>query len=218
MHELQVAGETVSLSANHALYLRQHSTLVVADVHWGKAATFRAKGVPLPAGVTGTDLERLTAAVHETGAERLVIIGDLLHSRAGRHERTLSAIQAWRSEHSFLHIVLVRGNHDAHAGDPPASFNIECIDGPLIVGAFACQHHPEVHPSHYVLAGHLHPHVHLRGRGRQAVRLPCFAFCERGALLPAFTSFTGGGAYKPSVGDRIFAIVDGEIIPAASRP
>lgn len=216
MFDLEVAGETVQLSAHRALYLTGFSTLVVADLHWGKAATFRAKGVPLPPGVTNSDLERLSAVLHETSATRLVIVGDLLHARAGRHERTLRAVSEWRDAHASLEVVLVRGNHDAHAGDPPAALNIECVDGPLIVGPFACQHHPTAHASHYVLSGHLHPHVNLRGRGRQSLRLPCFAFCERGAILPAFTSFTGGGAYTPGDGDRVFAIVEDEIIQTTS--
>ncbi|MEO7998698.1 MAG: DEAD/DEAH box helicase, partial [Gemmatimonadaceae bacterium] len=114
-------------------------------------------------------------------------------------------------------MTLVRGNHDTHAGDPPSSLNIECLDGPLVIGPFACQHHPTAHESHYVLAGHLHPHVHFRGRGKQSVRLPCFVFCERGAILPAFTSFTGGGAYSAGAGDRIFAIVADEIVEASVR-
>lgn len=217
MHELEVAGESVQLHANRSMFLPQHSTLIVADLHWGKAATFRAKGVPLPPGVTASDLERLTSALVESGATRLVVVGDLLHARAGRHERTLSAIAAWRAAHTELAITLVRGNHDAHAGDPPASLNIECVDGPLLVGPFACQHHPTAHASHYVLAGHLHPHVNFRGRGKQGVRLPCFVFCERGAILPAFTAFTGGGAYTPGTNDRIFAIVGDEIIEAPIR-
>lgn len=216
MFDLEVAGETVQLSAHRALFLPRFSTLVVADLHWGKAATFRAKGVPLPPGVTASDLERLSVVLEETSAARLVIVGDLLHARAGRHARTLHAIAGWRAAHESLDMVLVRGNHDTHAGDPPAALNIECVDGPLIVGPFACQHHPTAHASHYVLAGHLHPHVHLRGRGRQSLRLPCFAFCERGAILPAFTSFTGGGAYTPGEGDRLFAIVEDEIIQTSA--
>lgn len=217
MHELEVAGEVVQLSASRALFLPTHDTLIVADLHWGKAATFRASGVPLPPGVTGSDLERLSEVLAETRASRLVVVGDLLHARAGRHERTLNAIANWRSAHLDLSMTLVRGNHDTHAGDPPSSLNIECVDGPLLIGPFACQHHPTAHESHYVLAGHLHPHVNFRGRGKQGVRLPCFVFCERGAILPAFTSFTGGGAYTPGADDRIFAIVADEIVEASVR-
>lgn len=217
MLELEVLGEQIFLSPHRALFIPAYSTLVIADLHWGKSAAFRARGVPLPPGVTNSDLEQLSRAIGDTSAKRVVIIGDLLHAREGRHTRTLDAIARWRSEHAQLDMVLVRGNHDSRAGDPPDELDIECIDGPLIVGPFACQHHPIAHESHYVLAGHLHPHVRLRGRGRQGIRLPCFAFRKGMAILPAFTSFTGGGAYTPIEGDRIFAIADGEIIQAGLR-
>lgn len=214
MYELEIAGERVRLSPLRVLYLPAHDTLVVADLHWGKAATFRAQGVPLPPGTTRSDLERLSTALSEFHASRLIVIGDMLHARAGRHERTLQAVADWRVAHSQLEMVLVRGNHDAHAGDPPAALNIRCVDGPLLVGAFACAHHPAIHASHYVLAGHLHPHVQLRGRGRQSLRLPCFVFRERDAVLPAFTAFTGTGAYEALHGDRVFAVAGDEIVPA----
>lgn len=216
MYELEIAGERVLLSALRALYLPAHDTLVVADLHWGKAATFRAKGVPLPPGTTRSDLERLSAALIEFGAGRMIVLGDLLHARAGRHERTLQTVADWRVAHTQLEIVLVRGNHDAHAGDPPAALNIRCVSGPLLVGAFACAHHPALHASHYLLAGHLHPHVQLRGRGRQSLRLPCFVFRERDAVLPAFTEFTGTGAYEAVHGDRVLAVAGDEIVPASA--
>ena len=38
---------------------------------------------------------------------------------------------------------LVRGNHDSHAGDPPASLAIEMVDEPLGIGPFAACHHPQ---------------------------------------------------------------------------
>jgi DNA ligase-associated metallophosphoesterase len=212
MLALEVVGESVRLSANRALHLPEHSAVIVADLHWGKSATFRANGMLVPPGVTAHDLERLTQVLSDTAAERLIVVGDMLHAKVGRHERTLKAIATWRAQHASLAMVLVRGNHDERAGDPPAEWKIECVDGPLLVGGFACQHHPGVHDTHYVLAGHLHPHALLRGRGRQGLRLPCFAFGARGAVLPAFTSFTGSGAYIPDASDKLFVIADGEVL------
>ncbi|MDQ6613050.1 MAG: ligase-associated DNA damage response endonuclease PdeM [Gemmatimonadota bacterium] len=212
MHAFEVAGESVELLSHRALFIPRYSTLVVADLHWGKSATFRARGVPLPAGVTQHDLDRLTEVLRKTAARRLIIVGDLLHAKAGRTAGTFQTIEHWREYHRELEVVLVRGNHDTRAGDPPAEWNILCVDGPLLVGGFALQHHPGQHDTHYVLAGHLHPHATVRGPARQALRLPCFAFGKRGAILPAFTSFTGGGAYEPVVGDRLFVIADGDVI------
>lgn len=214
VHAFEVAGEPVVLLSHRALFMPRCSTLVVADLHWGKAATFRARGIPLPAGVTQHDLDRLTAVLRETAAERLIIVGDLLHAKAGRSVATFQTIALWRESHRELDVVLVRGNHDTHAGDPPPEWNIRCVNGPLLVGGFALQHHPGEHSTHYVIAGHLHPHATVRGPARQVLKLPCFAFGERGAILPAFTSFTGGGAYEPALGDRLFVIADGDVIAA----
>ena len=56
---LTIAGEDVQLLPERALYWPRACTLVVADVHWGKAATFRAAGIPIPSGTTTEDLARL---------------------------------------------------------------------------------------------------------------------------------------------------------------
>jgi uncharacterized protein len=106
----------------------------------------------------------------------------------------------------------VRGNHDYRAGDPPASLNIQCVDAPLHVGPFALHHHPTTDPSGYVLAGHVHPVVQLRGRARQKVTLPCFAFGEHGGLLPAFGEFTGGAIVDQRDYSRTFVIADESVI------
>ena len=56
--------------------------------------------------------------------------------------RTLRAIDEWRAAHSSIEMLLVRGNHDTRAGDPPESLQIACVDGPALEGPFALAHHP----------------------------------------------------------------------------
>jgi uncharacterized protein len=208
-----VAGEHVVMLPERALWLPAHDTLCVADLHWGKAAAFRAAHVPVPMGTTSSDLARLSSALEVTGATHLVVLGDLLHARAGRHEETLRTIALWREVHTALRITLVRGNHDQHAGDPPASLAIQCSDEPLRLGAFVGVHEPIAHSDGYVLAGHLHPSVTIRGRGRQSLRLPCFVFGDVVGVLPAFSSFTGGGMYEQAPGDRLFGIAADTVVP-----
>ena len=209
---LTVAGEPVVLLADRALWLPGRGTVVVADLHWGKAAAFRAAFVPIPSGTTAGDLTRLTRVVHDTAATTLVVLGDLLHARAGRHADTIATIAAWRDAHRALDIVLVRGNHDAHAGDPPDSLRITCVNAPYPIGPFIGVHEPEEHANGYVLSGHLHPCVSVRGRGRQRATLAAFVFGPRVGVLPAFSSFTGTGMYEPAPEDRLFVIADGDVI------
>ena len=92
----------------------------MADAHIGKAVSFRRLGVPVPRGTTTQTLQRLSDAVAASGARRVVFLGDLLHSARAHAPATLDAFAQWRAAACRLELVLVRGNHDDRAGDPPA--------------------------------------------------------------------------------------------------
>lgn len=215
-HRITLAGIDVELLPDRGLFLPAARALIVADVHWGKAAAFRAHGVPVPHGTTQAGLDRLDAVLARTGATHLYVLGDLLHARAGMVPKTRAALEAWRDTRRDLHITLVRGNHDHHAGDPPASLDITCVDAPLHVGPFALHHHPVRDDSGYVLAGHVHPVVRAYGRGRDRVTLPCFAFGPDGGLLPAFGEFTGSAVIHAADYTRVFVIADDVVLPLPS--
>lgn len=213
---LELAGERVTLLAERALWWPARRTLVVADVHLGKGATFRAAGIPIPRGSTTDDLARLDRALTRTGAEALVILGDLFHARVGREAPgTLAQVGGWRTHWPELDVLLVRGNHDIGAGDPPAELGVRCVDEPWDASPFVFRHHPESAGSAYVLAGHVHPAVRLGGHGGLRERLPAFVFGTRIGLLPAFGSFTGGGAVAPEPDDRIYVVADDEVLGPA---
>ena len=208
---LTIAGETVYLLPQRALYWPGRETLFFADPHFGKAATFRAGGIPVPGGTTGANLDRLDAALAMTGATRLVCLGDLLHARAGRVARTVAEVAAWRARHADLDWLLVRGNHDRHAGDPPPSWAIISVDEPFVEAPFVWRHIPESDPAGYTLAGHRHPAVRL-GRGSLSETLPCFYFGEEVAILPAFGEFTGTSLVDPRPGERLFVLAGEEVL------
>jgi len=48
--EIIFGTESLILLADRALHWPKRKTLVLADVHLGKDATFRAAGLPVPAG------------------------------------------------------------------------------------------------------------------------------------------------------------------------
>jgi uncharacterized protein len=209
----EVAGEPVWLLPERAVFWPHGGTLVTADLHWGKAATFRSAGIPIPGGATGDDLARLDAALERTEARRLVVLGDLFHARAGRiASRTLTELREWRARRSALEILLVRGNHDRHAGDPPADLRINCVNDPAFVPPFVLRHQSASTAGGYTLAGHVHPGVVLVGPGRQRERLACFLFGRDVAILPAFGSFTGLGIVEPGPADRLFVIAGDEVV------
>ncbi|BBH47722.1 ligase-associated DNA damage response endonuclease PdeM [Pseudomonas sp. KU43P] len=204
-------GETLWLLPGKAIYWPARQALLVADVHIGKAASYRALHQPVPRGTTDATLVRLGELLATYDCKQLVILGDFLHARTARAPNTLAKLQAWREQHAELRIVLIRGNHDRHAGDPPAGLAIEVIDEPWLVAPFALQHEPVPHPQYPVLAGHVHPVYLLRGRARQRLRLPCFVLDAQVSLLPAFGEFTGGFTVTPSADSRVFVTGDGHV-------
>lgn len=208
---IRLRGESLVLLPERAAYWASGKTLLVADAHFGKAASFRASGVPVPRGTTSENLARLDRMLERHSAERIVFLGDLLHSAAGRQDATLQAIAAWRARRRELALVLVRGNHDANAGDPPAALGFEVHPGALQAGPFSfCHEHHEAALG-YPVAGHMHPAVRISGGG-ESVRLPCFWFTRGFALLPSFGSFTGSATINRGASDRVYAVADDTVI------
>jgi len=201
-----------------ALWLQQR-WLVVADVHFGKAATFRARGVPVPEGTTRANLARLAALIEATRPQRLVFLGDLLHAREARGAEPMRQFAHWRAQHALLPMALVEGNHDRHAGAPPPALDIDVVTEPWVVQGIAFCHQPQQIAGSSVVAGHLHPCVRLVGAANDTVRLPCF--WQRAGLLtlPAFGEFTGGASIRRETGDRVLAVAEDRLIeiPAADR-
>ena len=207
---VHVAGELLLLLPEKAVFWPAHSMLIIADIHFGKAASFRALGVPVPRGTTTENLAGLDALIEQHGAHQVVFLGDFLHARAAHASSTQLAMLTWRNTRRDLRLTLVRGNHDKHAGDPAAVLGIELVDEPHEVGPFAFCHHPDLDTNGYALAGHVHPAWVLATRF-DSLRLPCFVVGNRRMILPSFGAFTGGHTVKREAGDAIF-VTSGEAV------
>jgi uncharacterized protein len=211
----------VRLMPERAVFTPHNNTLFVADIHLGKAAVFRARGVPVPQGTTTVTLARLSAALHRSQAMRLIVLGDLLHAKESQAAPTLEALRAWRSRHPHLNCGVLEGNHDRHAGSLPESLGFTPLGTQFQEGLLRGVHElaGAVDPSPLMdggatmpltLAGHVHPVVHLRTRFDH-VRLPCFWLRGSMLTLPAFGEFTGGHAVErdpASASERIFVVAE----------
>ena len=207
-----VAGETLVLLPERAAYWPARKTLFVADFHLGKAASFRRAGIPLPSGTTTENVSRLDRAISATQAEEVVFLGDFLHSAEGRAPRTFATFSAWRESRKAVALTIVRGNHDKKAGDPPAEWNVRCIEAGEALGPFVLNHEPGPVRGGYALSGHIHPAVRLSASGEKPLRLPCFWFGARYGVLPAFGAFTGNADVLPRRGDQVFVIAEEEVV------
>jgi DNA ligase-associated metallophosphoesterase len=210
---VELGGVELHLLPGKAAWWPGERTLLVADAHFGKAVSFRRLGVPVPEATTEGTLDALDRLLGTHAARRIVFLGDLLHSRHAHARETLDAVTAWREQRPELELVLVRGNHDDRAGDPPAAWGVQCVDEPFALPSapdLALCHHPEARPGAYVIGGHHHPCITV-GQGIDRLRLPCFHLGARVGVLPAFGAFTGMHPIRRSAGDRVFVVADNAV-------
>jgi DNA ligase-associated metallophosphoesterase len=213
---IEAAGESLLCLPEHALFWARERTLFVADVHLGKAASFRAAGVPLPSGHSSHDLARLSTLLLRHSAARLVILGDLVHDAASYTETLDRNFRTFRSRHDDVDMVLISGNHDRRAGFAPDGWQLQIVAEPHVLGPIYCCHEPgAADTAGFELAGHLHPATRIQ-TARESVTLPCFWRHAHGLVLPAFGSLTGKFVVRLRRGESAIAVA-GQRLHALNR-
>lgn len=206
-------GQQLSLLPDKAIYWHEQQSLLLSDLHLGKAVHFRKAGIPVPAKVHQHDLQRLDALIGSTNARKVFFLGDLFHSELNTEWNDFTA---WMEKHPRLDFTLIKGNHDILPEQAYADSRLQLVEKELALPPFLLTHEPLVDKKEesglYTICGHLHPAVSLRGNGLQQITLPCFYFGLHYALLPAFGKFTGFHKIKPRKGDSVFAITDRHVL------
>lgn len=194
-----------------AIYVPSWNILLLADLHLGKAAHFRRNGIPLPPQADEANWFALAGLLDRLPGAEVIFLGDLFHSEYNQDWDNMAELTRHYREHRFL---LVKGNHDILDDQAYEEAGLTVTGEPLELGPFLLSHHPmETVPSgRYNLAGHLHPGIILKGKGRQRIRVSCFYFDEEKGILPAFGQFKGRFLLSPDKGARIFALTGDAVI------
>jgi uncharacterized protein len=202
--------EPIMLLSQRLVYLANHKTLLIADVHFGKINHFRRAGIAVPTSANNRNSSGLIDAINETKAEQVIFLGDLFHSSYNEEWQTVGQLIKHFAQCSFQ---LVEGNHDVLGVNQYVQQGIQLVKQ-LTLGQWLLTHEPlpEVPNQLYNLCGHIHPGVSLRGGGRQSLLLPCFYFGKQQGILPAFGAFTGLAKINPKKGDQVFVIANGKIV------
>jgi DNA ligase-associated metallophosphoesterase len=209
MMDVQVRGETFRLLAEKCLFWPKHHLLAVADLHLGKSETFQKRGLWLPPQAHRDDLQKLRDLCGKTGAERVLFLGDLVHSVQGVTSEIRALFRAWCDEVTIAgaKVEVIIGNHDRKlVSQWPTEWSGLELSERLVVDGFVFQHEPptlEAEEFHWV--GHVHP-VTMIGDGADRLRLPSFVIDRNTGLLPAFSSLAGGFDVKPRRGRKLYAI------------
>lgn len=210
-YKFSFRSQTFWLSERHCIYWEDQRLLVISDPHFGKVGHFRKSGIQVPLKAGQANLHTLLEVIQFFKPQKLLVTGDLFHSS---HNKEVDLFFQWRDYISHLPVILVKGNHDVLNKQKYLSAGIEVYEEEWCVENFCFTHDASaIDSDHYIFSGHIHPAVRIAGAGKQSLRLPCFYFGKKFAILPAFGKFTGSATIKPSNGDKVFAITKNEIIP-----
>jgi DNA ligase-associated metallophosphoesterase len=212
---IEVAGETLVLHRERALWWPRRRTLLLADVHFGKGSVLRRAGLAVPTGQTLADLARLDALIAHYRPAQVVVLGDLVHGAAPSGAPWIASVVQWRQRHAAIAMRLVAGNHDRHFDAGALGFDV--VGEALTTGPFSLHHAPCRIAGTYVLAGHVHPGTTLRDGWRRH-RLPAFRFNGQCGLLPAFGALTGLHDSPPRPRERIVAVTPAGLLDLGLPP
>lgn len=182
---LHFAGHVFEPLPSGGLYWHAQRTLLVADLHFEKMASFARRGQFLPPYDTGMTLARLEADIALTKAARLVALGDSFHTDNASSLLTNSDQMRLDALTERLECIWLLGNHDP---TPHAGIGGTCLSG-LDIAGLTLTHEPRRGVAGLV-AGHLHPAAHVRIAGR-STRRPCFVHDGKLLILPAYGASTG---------------------------
>ena len=207
--EVSIGGQRIVLMPQRCALWVEAATLILADLHLGKLETIAATGAPMPRGLLEAELARLVSAVQQSGARRVLVLGDFLHARIGATELVCDAFAAAR-EKMGVRVEVVPGNHDRGLARVSDRCGVRVLGDVVNEGPFVFTHDALTLEGdarggrgRVVWAGHEHPAVVLR-RKSERIKLPAFVVGQGEVIVPAFCSFTGGGVGR-GVG-RVFAV------------
>jgi DNA ligase-associated metallophosphoesterase len=178
---------SLRLLPEKAAFIEEMQTLLIADPHFGKSATFRKGGIPIPDTLLRNDLNRLSQLVNRTSAKSLIVLGDFFHSELNSE---WDAFLNWKKQYKELILQVIPGNHDKAMLKFMQAENL-LSERMLRLGPLHLCHEPPKDLSVPAICGHIHPSLTLKGVARQKIKLPAFILLKNTLILPAFGSFTG---------------------------
>jgi len=203
-----------------ALYNSAESTLIVADLHFGKGAAYARRGTFLPPYDTRETLARLAAVMDVYDPERIVCLGDSFHDPAA--QTTLDDVdrQALTILQEGREWIWVTGNHDRTIS--PEFGGSTCAG--IVVAGVALRHEPTAGAAVREIAGHLHPAARVWLDG-SVFRKPCFVANRQRLVVPAFGAYTGGlnvldEVFRPLLGEQgmnVWMLGEEGLYPIAPR-
>lgn len=189
---LEFAGEELVLLNNNALYWPRERALLVADLHLEKGSWYAQTGQMLPPYDSHETLGRITDAIRQTDAKRVITLGDNFHDDAGLHRLDTGVADTLCALIRSLDWVWITGNHDESM---PCAFGAS-IHSEINVNGIILRHEAQAGETRPEISGHYHPKIRTRIKGRYIARSCAVIARSRNVadrmIAPAFGAYTGG--------------------------
>ena len=181
-------SSSLEMLPSKALLFPQTKEILICDVHLGKAEYFQRNGIPLTNNSDEENLSRIKNIVKQNNANKLIILGDLFHSKFSISESLKSKVE-FLSESLNIKIELIVGNHDIGCKIKNISFldykkTSDFIFTHELIGRYK--------NNILNICGHYHPKTFLKN-STDKLSFTCFAMDEKKNILylPAFGDLTG---------------------------
>ena len=104
-------NSSLEMLPTRALLLPQTNELLICDIHLGKGEYFQQNGIPLSNNSDEQNLLRIKNIVKKHSPKKLIILGDLFHSKYSISESLKYKVELL-AETLNIKIELIVGNHD----------------------------------------------------------------------------------------------------------
>jgi uncharacterized protein len=209
-HLFQFNQHDFLLLPEKAIYWEAEKTIIIADLHLGKAGHFRKEGLAIPMESIEKDYLILKKLITNFKPSRILILGDLFHSN---YNLEWEKFGKFIKENASIKFELIIGNHDILPAEMYQKIGIVNLGISFIFEKLIFTHHPltEIPAGSLNFSGHIHPGIQIEGKGRQKITMPCFFKKKNNFILPAFGSLTGLKILQKDSKTEIFGISGSKI-------
>jgi uncharacterized protein len=182
-------ADDVLLDGRRALFHEKENWLALADLHFGFELSQRAAGNLFPLWGMQTIEQRLRDLLSDYEPARLILLGDLVHDRAGS-EALLHLVSKLRADRE---VILIAGNHDRHLRKVDVDLAATWRSNGFLFHHGDC---PNESSDCIQIIGHHHPAGVVSDGAGLHLKLPAFVQQQNCWIMPAFSPWAGGAIWR----------------------
>jgi uncharacterized protein len=185
------------------IYIKSLSAIACSDLHLGYEGVMADKGTFLPKVNLRKIKESLKKAVEATGAERIIVDGDIKNEFSDVHVEEFNEFYDLtnyiKRELKIKTVTLIKGNHDNFIERLKEPFKFEIYAQEAMLGKYLFFHGEELprDEGKFMIMGHVHPAIAVYNKLGVKEKLRCFLYGKMKdgkevIVLPAMNYFAEG--------------------------